>query len=76
MCETNKIPYLASIVLPDGVDESMLDDFRDPSSGDVEKYGQLANIIANMLEAQSNQTNAQTSSVSSIYNPGSENKLV
>eukprot|EP00090_Calanus_glacialis_P001028 TRINITY_DN10736_c0_g1_i4.p1 TRINITY_DN10736_c0_g1~~TRINITY_DN10736_c0_g1_i4.p1 ORF type:complete len:2067 (+),score=620.98 TRINITY_DN10736_c0_g1_i4:267-6467(+) len=51
--ERNKIPYLASTVLPEGVDEKILDDFHDPSPGDVEKYGQLANILANKLDQQS-----------------------
>jgi len=47
--ERNKVPYLASTVLPEGVDEKILDDFHDPTPGDVEKYGHLANILANKL---------------------------
>eukprot|EP00092_Neocalanus_flemingeri_P030045 GFUD01032620.1.p1 GENE.GFUD01032620.1~~GFUD01032620.1.p1 ORF type:complete len:2235 (+),score=576.38 GFUD01032620.1:40-6744(+) len=47
--ERNKIPYLASTLLPEGVDEKILDDFHDPTPGDVEKYGQLANFLANKV---------------------------
>ena len=51
--DDNAIPYLASTVLPEGVDEKLLDDFRDPSPDDVEEYGTLAHVLFSALKQDS-----------------------
>ena len=64
-------------MLPEGVDEKILDDFHDPSPSDVEKYGQLANVVANKLEQQSviEILDDPVSPIPTIYSSRSQKKL-
>ena len=49
--QENAIPFLASTVIPQGVDEKLLADFRDPTPDDVEDYGHLASKVYAALQA-------------------------
>ena len=43
--EDNVIPFLASTVIPKGLDEKLLAQFNDPTPEDVEDYGHLVGKV-------------------------------
>ena len=49
--ESNQIPYLASIMIAQDVDERVLDDFKDPTKYDLTIYNQYGLTIWDMLDA-------------------------
>ena len=51
MQESNQIPYLASIMIAQDVDERVLDDFKDPTKYDLTIYNQYGLTIWDMLDA-------------------------
>ena len=53
MKETNQIPYLASIIISQDVDEKVLDDFKDPTKYDLLIYNQYGKSVWDrILETQ------------------------
>ena len=50
--DANAIPFLASTVIPKGVDPSILAEFVSPSEEDVEEYGRLASRLFALLEPE------------------------
>lgn len=50
--DANAIPFLASTVIPKGVDPSILAEFVSPTEEDVEDYGRLAGRLYALLEPE------------------------
>ena len=51
--ESSKIPYLASMIISQEIDEKVLDDFKDPTKYDVSIYNQYSDNVLERLEQTS-----------------------